>query len=400
MSTLRHLKNIVAVAVIITPCYFMACSVPPAKNSTPKAVTAEEKRQTDGDFEHLSEIVPDGFTSVTPIDHSLKTQAVAKAHNSIWQTIDQQFGFPEIEHSAIEKELSILLSHPIILRRNLSTSLPLVEYVFSEVSRRNLPSELALIPFVESGYLLSAKSSRRAQGLWQLMPATASSLGLQKTWWQDDTYNVILSTDAALDYLQSQYARFDDWIYALTAYNWGPARLSRNISKVDTFEDPHPFFSLKLPGETRRYIPKLLAYKKLIMQRQDYAYLFESEHPDTKLTAVHVRRQTSLAVIAELSYLDTAQVKKFNPGYKRWATPPNQHAVLLLPQTAAELIDHKLPALSAKERMPWSLYRIKPGDTLSEIAYRNRISTSTLRKLNALESDRIIAGKLLKIPTL
>ena len=403
MSTIRSAKKFVTILIIITPCYFIACSTPPVKNSTPKTVVAEGKEHTGGEFDHLTEISPNkDKDAVTSVEHKPTVkQQFSASQKSIWHSIHAGFMFPAIDHTAIDRELSILLSHPVVLRRNLKAALPLVEYVLSEIQRRNLPSELALIPFIESGYTLNARSSRRAKGLWQLMPATADSLGLQQTWWQDDAYNVILSTNAALNYLQSLHNRFDDWIYTMAAYNWGPARLSRGIAKLKAGDkEPHPFFAMRLPKETQRYIPKLLAYKKLISQHEQYAHLFEPDLPKSTLTKVHIEKQTSLAVIADITSLDTAQVRKFNPGYKRWATPPDQHAVLLLPQQAAQLVDNKLPTLSNKERMPWNLYRIKPGDTLSEIALRNRISTNTLKKLNTLRGDRIVAGKFLKIPTL
>ena len=400
MLILFPTKKVAVFLLILAPCGFIACSSPWVKNSTPNPDSAEGKEQISQDFEHLSEIKPNQ-NIVAKAGANRPTPAISPdGHASIWQSIRAGFSFPPLEHADIDREMSILLSRPVILRRNLNAALPLVEYVFSEVKQRNLPSELALIPFIESGYLLDARSPSRATGLWQFMPATASSFGLQKTWWQDDSYNAILSTDAALSYLQSLHTRFDDWLYALVAYNWGPARLNKAITKLHDNHDPHPFFALRLPKETQRYIPKLLAYKKLISQHEQYAELFESNRSDTRLTKVQIDRQTSLAVIADITDLKAAKIQEFNPGYKRWATPPDQHAVLLLPQEAAALAHSKLPTLSNKERMPWNLYRIKPGDTLSEIARKNGISTNALKKLNTLKGDRIIAGKLLKIPTL
>lgn len=399
MLTILLPKNITIILLIVAPCWLFACSSPPAKNTAPKLVVAEDNKRGQQNFEHLSAIVP-SKQAIDQTDDNTANGNEPSEPPSIWQAIHTDFAFPTLDHAAIDRELSILLAHPDILRRNLKSALPLVEYVLSEVKHRNLPSELALIPFIESGYLLNARSPRRAKGLWQFMPATANSFGLQQTWWQDDTYNAILSTDAALNYLQSLHERFDDWIYALTAYNWGPARLARAISKSGDHNDGHPFFSLQLPRETQRYIPKLLAYKKLISQHEQYADVFPSTQNSTKLTKVHIDQQTSLAVIADISLLHATQIRAFNPGYKRWATPPNQRAVLLLPQQAAELVHNKLPTLSNKERMPWNFYRIKPGDTLSEIARKNRITTNALKKLNTIKGDRIIAGKLLKIPTL
>lgn len=400
MPILFPTKKVAVFLLILAPCGFIACSSSWVKNSTPNPDSAEGKEPAAEDFEHLSEIKPNPKIVAKAASSRSTTTTTPGDHASIWQSIRTGFAFPPLAHADIDREFSILLSRPVILRRNLNAAMPLVEYVFSEVKQRNLPSELALIPFIESGYLLDARSHRRAKGLWQFMPATANSFGLRQTWWQDDSYNAILSTDAALSYLQSLNTRFDDWLYALVAYNWGPARLNRAIKKLDDNQNPHPFFALRLPKETQRYIPKLLAYKKLISQHEQYAELFESNQAETRLTKVHIDRQTSLAVIADITDLKAAKIQEFNPGYKRWATPPDQQAVLLLPQKAAVLAHSRLPELSNKERMPWNLYRIKSGDTLSEIARKNRISTSALKKLNTLKSDKIIAGKLLKIPTL
>ena len=383
------------ILLALTLIFLVSCSSIPTENSTPKQATEEVNQKEQSAFDHLAAVIPAKKSSSI----STKNKQKSTQQRSTWEAIKTEFSLPDLNHDSIDRELSILLSHPSILRRNLRTALPLVEFVLSEVNKRNLPSELALIPFVESGYTLDARSPRKAKGLWQFVPNTANSLGLQQSWWHDDTYNAVFSTEAALTYLESLNNRFEDWVYAIAAYNSGPARLAKSISKLKNSKQPHPFFSLQLPTETQRYIPKLFAYKKLIANYEQYAHLFDNNEANIKLAKLYIEKQTSLAIIADIASFDMAQLHDYNPGYKRWATPPTGRAALLLPRATVDEVHEKLLSLSHQQRMPWSLYRIRPGDTLSEIAQKHQTSAIELKKLNALNSDKIVAGRMLKIPT-
>ena len=393
------IKHIPSILLILMPCCFIGCSQVSKKNSTPKLAREEVRELKQTEFEQFS--INAAVEPVARMPQPKPEIDTSPVHESlsIWQKIKEGFTLPDTPHTSIDHELSILLNQQKSLHHQLNSALPLLAYVMREVEKRGMPSEIALIPFIESGYSLKARSSMNAKGLWQFMPATARSLELHQSWWHDDAYNAVLSTEAALDYLEIQHARFKDWMLAIAAYNSGPARLASAISKSKNTTDPHLFFSLDLPKETQKYIPKLLAYKNLINRQNQHANLFDHTDNYIQLSKLYIDQQTSLNVIASIGSVNDEHIYEYNPGFKRWATPPDKNTVLLLPWQVAFLAREKLPTLTRQERMPWDLYQIKPGDTLSEIAKKNELSTSELKNYNTLSSDKIYAGKLLKIPT-
>ena len=396
---MHAIKQTPVILLVLATCLLIGCTSVTKKNSTPKQSrkVVSETKQTDQEPIRIKSACILANKKESP--HTTVEDKLIHPSKPIWQIIKEGFRLPDINHSSIDHELSILLDQPEILQLQLNSSLPLLNYVMQEVHKRGLPSEIALIPFIESGYTLEARSSMNAKGLWQFMPATARSLELSQSWWHDDSYNAVLSTEAALNYLESQHARFGDWVLAIAAYNAGPARIASRVSRSKSTARSHQFFSLHLPNETKRYIPKLLAYKKLIARHNQYAIIFSNANDHVELSKLYIDQQISLNVVASIGAIDNNHLYQYNPGYKRWATPPNGNSVLLLPRNAASLARKKIPTLSNQERMPWNLYKIRAGDSLSTIANKNNVSISTLKKLNSLQGDKIIAGKQLKIPT-
>lgn len=327
----------------------------------------------------------------------LKEQTV-RTETSIWENISQGFMLPDLEHPSIDREYRILLKHPTLLKQNIDSALPFLDFVSATTISKNIPTEIALIPFIESNYELAAKSSSNAKGLWQLMPPTAKSLGLEHSSWQEDSYNLILSTEAALDYFAENYERFDDWVLSIAAYNGGPTRVSRELAKAEHSNQPHVFFSLALSPETRNYLPRLLAYKKLFSEYQSRPEIFSPEPKFNKFSKIIVLEQTSFSVLASIAKMEHQQIIDYNPGYKSWSTPPDSEAVLVLPETSAKIMRQKEKNLSLKQRLPWIEYKIKPGDSLGKIALAHSISIRSIKTLNKLSNDRIIAGKILRIP--
>jgi membrane-bound lytic murein transglycosylase D len=340
-------------------------------------------------------------TQVTPYQppQTSKTELPsADIERSIWEKIDAGFMLPDLEHPSIDRELARLLKHPTLLKQNIESALPFLSYVIAKTETRKIPAELALIPFIESNYELRAKSSSNAKGLWQFMPSTARSLGLQHTSWREDSYNPVLSTDAALDYFTENNQRFEDWILSIAAYNGGPTKISRELATAEDSNTPHVFFSLDLSPETRNYLPKLLAYKKLFADYKNRPEIFNPAPKFDKFAKVTITEQTSFAVLAAIAKIDKQKITHYNPGYTSWSTPPNADAVLLLPEKSASLLKQKEKYLSQKQRLPWIEYRIKSGDSLGLIASAHKTSISMIKKLNSLASDKIYAGQLIKIP--
>lgn len=373
---------------------FLASCATTKQNSTPIQLPAEVKTTPiETKPEKLANIANKHEKS-QPINNKLP-----EIEPTFWQALIEDFRLPAIHHPAIDKEFTKLLSSPTRVKQNIETALPLLAYVLTEIKQRDLPTELALIPFVESNYQVTAKSSSNAKGLWQIMPKTATSLGLNYSWWQDDSYNVVLSTTSALDYLTAHYSRFNDWIFAIAAYNAGPYRIAKSLRALPSQNSAtHPFFDLALPKETRSYLPRLLAYKKLILQHKKLDHIFNPSPQIKDIAALEVKRQTSLTVIAEIADIDATWLKKYNPGYPQWATPPEGTAKLLLPKNKAKQASKNLPKLSQQQRLPWFIYTIQPGDTLSQIAQAHQTSTKQIKQLNNLSNNKIIAGKSIKIP--
>lgn len=391
MFLARYIKSFF---FIITLTSIVSCSIPTKQNSTPNKVLAEvatvaieQKEDTQVAFNQ-----PQVITT--------KEELLINSETTIWEGIKAGFMLPTIEHSSIDREYTKLIKHPHILKQNIESALPYLSYVLSNTQKRQIPSELALIPFIESNYQLTAKSSSNAKGLWQIVPSTAKSLGLKKSTWREDSYNPILSTDAALEYFIKNNKRFDNWILSIAAYNAGPTRVSKELAVAKQSANPHVFFSLALPPETRNYLPKLLAYKKLFAEYQTRPDIFAPKPEFIPFSTVTIAQQTSFSVLASIAKVDQQHITNYNPGYTSWSTPPNTKAVLLLPANSASLLKNKVRHLSSNQRVPWIEYKIKSGDTLSKIARTHQISIGTLKKLNALGSDRIVAGRILRIPAI
>lgn len=285
------------------------------------------------------------------------------------------------------------LSH---LKKVSRRSEPYAYYIIQRCIERGLPVELALMPFIESSYDPFAYSQAGASGLWQFMPATAKSLGLGKSWWFDSRRDLILSTDAALDYLEKLYKRYDDWLLAVAAYNSGPARVSRAIRKNKKNNLPTDFWSLNLPKETRNYVPRLLALNEVIRSVDisvhpiaNTAYFAQVEIPD----------QIDLAQAAEMAKVDIRQIYRLNPGLNQWATPPTGSYNLLLPVQSELQFKQAYASLEKSDLIKWQRYKVKSGDTVSNIAKRKGSRTDLIKMANDLDQSlKIKTGQYLFVP--
>jgi membrane-bound lytic murein transglycosylase D len=318
----------------------------------------------------------------------------------LWQLTRQHLALePRIDHPRVDDQLAWFLDHDAYMRHASQQAVYYYHYVLNRVLERELPAELALLPFVESSYDPFAESPSRASGAWQFIPSTADLFGLKSNWWYDGRRDIIESTEAALDFLQYLNERFDgDWLLALAAYNCGEGCVSRAIKRNAAAGKPTDYWHLKLPRETRRYVPKLIAIARLI-DRADELNVDLAELPNEPyFEIVSIEGQIELAKAARLAGVDLKLLKRLNPGFSRWATDPAGPHRLLLPRDTSERFRTAMSELPASERVTWTRYVIRPGDTLSEIAARFDTRVSVLRQSNKLASNRIRAGKTLLIP--
>ncbi len=274
-----------------------------------------------------------------------------------------------------------------------------LHHIVETLERRQMPMELALLPIVESAFQPYAYSRARASGIWQFIPGTGKRYGLQQNWWQDERRDIVQSTEAALDYLSKLHAQFDgDWNLAVAAYNCGEGNVERAIRKNKAKGLPTDFWSLKLPKETRAYVPKLLALVQLLGQPERFALQWKNIPNTPYFTRVKVDSQIDIALAAELAGISVEEIYQLNPSFTRWATDPNGQHELLLPIASAERFASELEKVPLEERVKWSHYQVKKGDTLGKIAKEFRTSVEQLKTSNKLKNNNLKLGQDLLIP--
>ena len=280
-------------------------------------------------------------------------------------------------------------------------AVPYLHHIVKEIESRGMPLELALLPVVESAFEPYAQSWVRANGLWQFMPGTGERFGLKQDWWYDGRRDVIASTRAALDYLQYMHDEFfDDWLLAIAAYNCGEFRVQREVNANRAAGKPVDFFSLHLPAETRAYVPKLLAMRRLVANPEDYGIAFSPIPNEPYFVRVDTGGQLDLTLAAELAGITLDEVYELNPGFHRWATDPAGPHFLLLPRDTADAFRRNLDLLSPDERVRVSLHKVKSGESVASIASKYKTQAIVVRDMNSLANGApLVVGTELRVPT-
>ncbi|HEB87337.1 MAG TPA: LysM peptidoglycan-binding domain-containing protein [Gammaproteobacteria bacterium] len=317
----------------------------------------------------------------------------------LWQRIRNGFSLPNKKHRRIQQQLDWYVRHPAYMRRVAERARPYLYYIVTTLENHNIPTEIALLPIVESAFQPFAYSHGRASGIWQFIPSTGRRYGLKQNWWYDGRRDVYAATQAAarlLDNLQKQFN--GDWLLALAAYNSGEGTVERAIRRNRRRGKPTDFWSLKLSPETRAYVPKLLALKQYIQNQAGY-------HPDMPAIAdtpyferVKIDRQLDLAKAAELADIKLDKLYQLNPAYNRWATSPNGTSYLLLPRDKAEAFRQKLAKLPNNAHIRWLRHKIRQGETLSSISQKYHTDIQTIKQANHIRGSRLRAGHSLTIP--
>src|SRR6188768_2395534 len=180
-----------------------------------------------------------------------------------------------------------------------------------------MPTELALLPFIESAYNPQAMSVARASGMWQFIPSTGRDFELKQNVFRDDRRDVLASTRAALDYLQRLYGMFGDWHLALAAYNWGEGNVSRAIARNQRMGLGVRYVDLNMPPETRNYVPKLQAVKNIVMSPDQFRAELPLIDNHPYFQSVTLTRDMDVALAARLADVDIEDFKALNPQLSR-----------------------------------------------------------------------------------
>jgi membrane-bound lytic murein transglycosylase D len=274
-------------------------------------------------------------------------------------------------------------------------------YIVQEIERRGMPTELALLPFVESAMQPQAVSSAHAAGLWQFIPSTGKLYSLEQNLWKDERLGVVESTRAALDYLEKLHAEFGSWQLALAAYNYGESGVEKALAYNRSHHRPLNYESLRLPRETQNYVPKLQAIKNIVADPQRYGIDLPQIRDEPYFVTVNGSRDIDVATAAQLADMPIDDFRALNPAFSRPLIVGASAPAILLPADRGEKFSANLAAWQATGQplASWTAYRLKSGETLAAVAQRVGVTEASLRTANHVPPRYVLrAGSTILVP--
>jgi membrane-bound lytic murein transglycosylase D len=322
----------------------------------------------------------------------------SKVFDDLWERIRLGFDIPDPDAEIINKHVRLLQSNPKYVNRLLERSSAYLFYIIEEVESRDMPSELALLPFVESAFNPKAVSPVKAAGMWQFMPATGKFFNLEQNIFRDERGDIIKSTRAALDYLQKLYDMFGDWQLALAAYNWGEGSVSRAIAKNTAANLETDYFSLSMPNETKNYVPKLLAYKRIIDEPERYGFTLPKVDNHPYFVSLPVTQDIDVDKVIELSEITREQFLALNPSFNGPVILQGFNQEILLPYGKSEIFKKNLKKHQSS-LSSWTVVKVDKTDTVDNVAERLHTDPDVIREMNKIPKGmKIRNGSTLLIP--
>ena len=339
--------------------------------------------------------------SIAPGTIENSTQRIETGNHSedLWQKIRDNFGFPEMDNKLVRKHVKFYSERPEYFERILKRASLYLPYIAQKVNSMGMPSEIALLPIVESAYNPRARSRAGAVGLWQFMPFTGRQYGLKQDWWYEGRRDIIASTAAALDYLSHLHSLFDnDWSLALAAYNAGENGIHRAIRKNQNQNKSTGYSDLRLKQETRNFVPKLIAVKNIIANPEAYGIDLPKLSSEPAFEIVQFNFQVDLAILAHWTDIQNYELEQLNPGLRRTITPPGGPHRVLVPADKHDRVVSWKSDLHPSHAVVTAMYQVKPDDVLSAIAQRYNVSVTSIKSINTMKSDFIRIGEVIRIP--
>ena len=316
----------------------------------------------------------------------------------LWDRIRNGFALEELDSPLVQKHVDWYADRPEYVQRMVARSQLYLYHIVEEVEKRGMPTEVALLPMIESAFNPKAYSTSHASGIWQFIPSTGKHFGLEQSWWYDGRRDVTAATDAALDYLQKLHDMFDSWELALAAYNWGEGSVQRAIAKNRKQGLPTDYLSLTMPAETRNYLPKLMAIKQIIMNPESAGLELASVPNRPYFVSVTTTQHIDLAVAARLAGMPLHEFVSLNPAYNRPVINAKGTRVLLLPVDKADAFTSNLEAYD-KPLVSWKSYTPARGEKIDKVARRFSISVARLKEINSItKRSKLYAGQTLLVP--
>lgn len=339
-------------------------------------------------------------TEARQADDLPATEAEVSPPVDIWDRIRRGYAMPELKNSRVKTSLRSYSRNPRHIERVFERAGKYLYHIVDEIEQRGLPTELALLPFVESAFQPEALSHAKASGLWQFMPQTGNIYSLQQNFWKDERRDVLQSTRAALDYLEKLYQQFGDWHLALAAYNWGEGSVSRAIRRAKARGRKADYAHLRMPRETAYYVPRLEAIRQIVADPEKYGINLPEIENAPYFVRVTKSRDIDMKTAAELAEMDPNEFRMLNPGFNLPVIVASHNSVMLLPMENLEVFMDNLASWvnTGKPLSSWVLYHLKEGETLADVALKSGMTEEELRRVNRIPKGRkVLAGSALLV---
>ncbi|CAG9932390.1 Membrane-bound lytic murein transglycosylase D precursor [Candidatus Nitrotoga arctica] len=368
--------------------------------SAMSAVHAEEKVFLNSPLDDLQEdAIPQPPTASDDPDLILTVDSnLNLSQNDLWQRIRNGYALRQLNSPLVASHEQWYAKRPDYMQRMTERGQRYLHFIVEEVERRGMPSEIALLPMIESAFNPGGYSTASASGIWQFIPSTGKHFGMQQNWWYDGRRNIISATLGALDYLQKLHGMFGDWELALAAYNWGEGAVQRALAHNRKLGLPADYASLKMPSETRNYVPKLQAIKNIISNPASFGLVLHPVPDQPYFVAVSTSKNIDMELAAGLAGVTLDEFRALNPAHNRPVILQENSEVLLLPVDKVEtfranLASNSLPLVS------WQAYKSRKGEHLNGLATRFGLSPETLRSINGLPTQiKVSTGQMLLVP--
>ncbi len=371
-------------------------SSPSEQRPSAAAATAEPSART---APHVPQYPSGPLRPITLASASSTEVASLAAPADLWERIRRGFAMPDLQHELVQDREQWYAARPDYIQRMTERSRKYLFHIVEELERRGMPTELALLPYIESAFNPQAVSSAKAAGMWQFMPATGSYFDLKQNAFRDDRRDVLASTRAALDYLQKLYGMFGDWHLALAAYNWGEGSVGRSIARNQKQGLGTGYTDLNMPAETRMYVPKLQAVKNIVANpgafRADLPPI--ENHP--YFQTVDITNDIDVALVASLAGIREEDFRALNPSLNKPVIMAAGTPQILLPWDNAKVFQRNLQARSEGQYASWTVWTAPTSMTVADAAQRTGMSEQDLRALNNIPPRMLIrAGSALMVP--
>ena len=402
MQAFRHFRLILPIVALALTASGLAC----ASGDNPLQMTSDlstvgELASPDAKLPVLV-LTPNPLLEIRDDLPPLPTIDLISPPDDLWQRLRNGFSMPDLDSPLVADRQAWYLNRPDLLKRTVERSRRYLYHIVIELEKRGMPTELALLPIVESSFNPNAISSASALGIWQFIPSTGKTYKLEQNWWFDQRRDIVASTNAALDYLQYIYEMHGDWHLALASYNWGEGAVGRAIAKNKARGLPTDYRSLTMPNETRFYVPKLQALKNIIAQPELFGIRLDPIPNRPYFSMLERSSHMDVALAARLAEIPVDEFLALNPAYNRPVMPQAAKSPLVLPTDKVQTYLSNLQNHEAQDKplSTWHTHTLRAGEKFDTIARHYNVNVNWIKQLNGINPrTRIAPGLTLLIPS-